>query len=108
MSSLYTTFEDMYDDIEENRKEGKKREAMRRYIRPELLVIDATEVRGNTPAEYRVIDNNIDKRYRDLLDTIIITNEKSEAFFEAVGESIKSRFDEIGLIITCNWGSFRK
>jgi DNA replication protein DnaC len=79
-----------------------------KYLEPKLLVIDALEERGETPFEDRLLNHIIDKRYDNLDDTILITNQSAEKFAESVGPSIVSRIHETGDKIICDWESFRK
>jgi DNA replication protein DnaC len=91
------------------RKDGpSEREVLEEFIRPDLLVIDAMEERGQTDFEDRMISHLIDRRYDGCLDTILISNQTREAFGESIGKSAISRLIETGKVFECNWESFRK
>lgn len=79
-----------------------------RFISPDLLVIDAMEERGETPFENRLLNHIIDRRYDNLDDTLLITNQSIISFTESVGPSIVSRIHETGDKIVCDWESFRR
>jgi DNA replication protein DnaC len=90
------------------RKDGvTEAEVVRRYVEPTLLIIDAMEVRGETAFEDRLLDHIIDKRYDNMSDTLLITNQTAEAFKNSAGPSIVSRIHETGRKIECVWPSFR-
>lgn len=72
-----------------------------------LLVIDEVQERGNSAWEDRLLTHILDKRYGSVLPTIIIANLSAESFAEQMGESISSRMNEGGGIITITGKSFR-
>jgi DNA replication protein DnaC len=72
-----------------------------------LLILDAMEERKQSDAEDHILDHIIDKRYSELLDTIIISNETRDAMKKSLGPSIVSRIHESGEVIEFNWQSFR-
>lgn len=88
---------------------GEKSElkAIEEWTRPELLVIDEAQVRGETDFENRILTHILDKRYDSLKDTIIISNLKREDFLTSLGRSITSRMTETGGIFEFAWESFR-
>jgi DNA replication protein DnaC len=81
--------------------------AVKEFIRPRVLVIDAFEVRSETPFENRELDHIIDKRYDDSNATIIISNHTIKEFTNQVGPSIADRMRENGGIVTLTNSSFR-
>ena len=81
---------------------------LNKYLAPTLLVIDAIEERGNTPAEDRLLATLINQRYGAATDTILISNEGRDEFLVGIGDSIASRMTETGAVIECNWPSFRR
>lgn len=105
----YTKAVDIFMALREAyRKDGvTEAEVVRRYVQPDLLIIDAMEVRGETAFEDRLLDHIIDKRYDDKSDTLLITNQTPEAFKTSAGPSIVSRILETGGLIECKWPSFR-
>lgn len=89
-------------------KDRGEKEAIKRFVVPRLLVIDAMEVRGETDFENRILDYVIDLRYDAGKDTILISNQKREEFKNSLGLSIVSRVREMGEVVECNWQSFRE
>lgn len=91
------------------RKDGDaESKVINRFVYPDLLVIDAMEERGETAFEDRLLNHIIDKRYDNLDDTLLITNQTPEAFTASAGPSIVSRIHETGDKIVCDWTSFRQ
>ena len=84
-----------------------ERGVIKRFCRPQLLVIDGMEVRGETPWEDRMLSHLIDRRYDDMTDTILIANLKEEDLLHSIGSSAESRLREVGGVIICDWPSFR-
>lgn len=77
------------------------------FAKPYLLVIDEFGQRGETPWENRLLFELINRRYNDMKNTLLISNQAPEAFMSAIGPSLASRMKETGGIIHCNWESFR-
>lgn len=108
--ALYTKAFDIFVSIRNgnNRNSGTtEQEEIAKYIKPHLLVIDAFEVRGDTPFENRSLDHIIDRRYDDQKPTIIITNDTVESANKALGPSIMDRIEESGGFIQFKDSSFR-
>lgn len=109
-SGLYIKALDVFIALREAyRKDGDAESAViKRFVQPDLLVIDAMEERGETAFEDRLLNHIIDKRYDNCDDTLLITNQTPEAFAASAGPSIISRIHETGDKIVCDWESFRK
>lgn len=81
--------------------------AVESFIKRYFMVIDAYEVRGDTPFENRMLDHIIDKRYDAKHPTMIISNDTPMGITESLGPSIMDRIRETGGIIEMSWSSFR-
>lgn len=88
-------------------KESEK-SVLERFCTPGLLVIDESQERGETPFEDRALNFIIDKRYRECLPTIVISNQTAPEFFKAMGASITDRAHEGGAVFSFTTSSFRK
>lgn len=73
----------------------------------EFLVIDELHECADMKFKRVILSDLIDRRYSHLRDTIIIANQTAADFEATIGDSILSRLHEHGLIIPCNWPSFR-
>jgi DNA replication protein DnaC len=72
-----------------------------------LLVIDEMQERVETEHEDKIITALIDKRYGNLLPTLLVANLTLEKFSQHVGPSIDNRIREGGMVLLCDWPSFR-
>jgi len=107
-TARYAKAAEMFLAIREGMSSEKsERAAMKPYLTPHLLVLDAMEERGETPWEDRTFNYILDVRYDAMLDTILITNQEKDRFSDSVGLSVVSRIHECGKVIECDWDSFR-
>jgi DNA replication protein DnaC len=74
---------------------------------PRLLVLDEIQVRGGTKFEDNLLTHLIDSRYASIRPTILIANLTRDQLAESLGASIVDRVAENGVLIHCDWGSFR-
>jgi len=96
-----------YELFLESRGIFEDHKTINKYLNPELLVIDAFEVRGETDFENKYIDHLVDMRYDRCKTTIIITNDAPEVMKKKLGPSISSRIKDGGGVFEMNWESFR-
>lgn len=110
INCLYVKTREFFFRIREAyQKEGPPEfEILKEFIDPKFLVIDEIGERGGTDWEDKTLIYLIDKRYEEMKDTLLISNQTQEEFFVSVGISIQSRMSETGGIIKCDWESFRK
>lgn len=75
----------------------------------DLLVIDEVGVQVSSDAEKRIFFNIINKRYENMLPTILISNLALKELTEFVGERVVDRMRENrGVVFAFDWGSYRK
>lgn len=79
-----------------------------RFAAYDLLVLDACHIRRGTRAEDDIITDILDKRYRAMRDTILISNQTANEFFESVSHDVKDRVIETGGKFICDWDGFRR
>ena len=72
-----------------------------------LLILDEIHEACGTDWASGFLTSLVDRRYREPLDTLLISNEQPDAFARTVGASVADRLRECGGFITCNWPSFR-
>jgi DNA replication protein DnaC len=80
---------------------------LKRYRTPDLLVIDEIGKRGETTWEDTLLFELIDMRYRDMSDTLLISNQTQQEFTASLGPSLASRMKETGGVVECNWKGWR-
>jgi DNA replication protein DnaC len=110
-SCLYSKAFDIFLDIRSTYKKDSKDseiDIVKKYCIPKLLVIDAIENRSETQFENQLLSHIIDRRYDDIKQTIMISNQDEKAFAISMGPSIVDRIHESGLKLICNWKSFRR
>jgi DNA replication protein DnaC len=108
--ALFTSAIEVFLSIRDCYRGGEQgeREVMNQFAKPQLLVIDEAHERGDTAWEDRTLTHLIDRRYRDMHDTVLISNLSPEAVSESLGPSIIDRVRETGTMLMCNWQSFRQ
>jgi len=94
---------------ESYRKQASEKAVLDRYAQAALLVIDAIEVRGETAWEDNLLNHLVDRRYDEVVDTLLVGNVKAdtETLNATLGTSILSRAREGIGITACNWPSYR-
>lgn len=78
------------------------------FCRATLAIIDELHDCSDMRMRDRVLTDILDRRYGNMVDTLLITNETEEEFRASVGPSALSRITEHGVIIKCAWGSWRE
>lgn len=84
-----------------------EREAVERFVRPFLLIVDECQERPDKEWEIRSQTLILDKRYGALRPTILIANSTKAQFVKLMGTSVADRIMEGGGAITFDWPSFR-
>lgn len=110
-SAYYDTLTGLFLEIKSTfKKDSQHTEAdvVRKMARPMLLVIDELGKRSDGEWENRILFEIIDRRYRDMRDTLLISNHNKDQFLQAIDPSLASRIDETGGIVECTWESFRR
>lgn len=72
-----------------------------------LLVLDEIGVQNGTDSEMLHLFDVLDKRYRDLMPTILLTNQNKDGFRQFVGERVYDRMTECARWVPCVWPSYR-
>lgn len=75
--------------------------------RLDLLVIDEVGVQYGSDGEQLVLFDVLNRRYRDLMPTILLTNLKAADFREFIGERSFDRLREDGAWLRFGWESWR-
>lgn len=108
--AVYAEAMDYFIAIQESYDDGAKVAASKieaRYLKPELLILDAMEERADTAWNDRMLVRLINKRYAAELSTVLISNEMEKDFNARVGSSIVDRIKDDGGKIVCKWESLR-
>ena len=73
----------------------------------DLLIVDEVGVQRGTEDEQMILFDVLDRRYADLLPTILLTNLSGRAFAEFLGPRIMDRLRERALFVPFRWDSYR-
>jgi DNA replication protein DnaC len=73
----------------------------------DLLILDEVGVQYGTEAEQVNLFDIIDKRYRDKMPTILLTNQNRSGLKQFLGDRSFDRLREGGIWVTFDWGSQR-
>lgn len=106
LSSWYEKALDFWNDF--RFQELGETRAYKKYLKPDILVLDALEKRRGTDEERRLIQSVIDKRYDLMKKTIIVSNDTPSSLFEFLGHDVYDRLCETGSIVEFNSESFRR
>ncbi|MFZ2172370.1 MAG: ATP-binding protein [Methylococcaceae bacterium] len=74
----------------------------------DLLVIDEVGVQNGTENEQVLMFDIINRRYRDMMPTIFLTNLGTKGFSEFLTERSYDRLRENGIWVTFEWESYRR
>ena len=106
----YMTCLDLIRAVRETwRRDSEKTEGqVLRYLeRLDLLVIDEVGVQYGTDGEQTVLFEVLDRRYREVKPTILLTNQDKAGFKVFVGERTFDRLAETCRWVPFDWASYR-
>lgn len=108
-TARYETWADVLRRWREALTDGgeSERKVVGDFSRVGLLVVDEIEVAKDGEFGDRCMRELIDRRYRNLRSTVLLSNLSVEALSARLDPSILSRMQECGEIIPCDWPSFR-
>lgn len=109
-SAYYDTLTGLFLDIKATFKNDSREtegDVVHKMVKPSLLVIDEVGKKSDSEWENRIFFEIVDRRYREMRDTLLIANYTKEQFVESIGDSLASRMQETGGIVECNWESYR-
>lgn len=72
-----------------------------------LLVIDEVGVQYGTDSEQTHLFEVLDRRYREMMPTILLTNQNKDGFRSFVGDRVYDRMTECAKWVPFTWGSYR-
>ena len=109
-SALYTSAIDavrMIRDTWKRDSEKTETQVLQMLASIDLLVLDEIGVQYGTEAEQVTLFDIIDKRYRDLMPTILLTNLNASGMRSFLGDRSFDRLREGGIWVPFNWESQR-
>jgi DNA replication protein DnaC len=78
-----------------------------RFAKIPLLVIDEVGVQYGTDSEQNHLFDVLDRRYREMMPTILLTNQDKDGFKTFVGERVYDRMTECARWVSFTWQSYR-
>lgn len=72
-----------------------------------LLVLDEIGVQYGTDGEQTIMFDVLDRRYRDMMPTILLTNQDRDGFKQFIGERSFDRLVESSRWVAFDWASYR-
>ena len=109
--AIYRTAMDIFLELRSTyapKAEKTEWQLMKEYENAALLVIDEINVSTGNNFEDLKMTAIMDKRYQRLRPTILIGNVDLQQFSDRMGKSVINRIEEDGIILSCNWASYRK
>lgn len=87
--------------------ERSESEVLAMFTKTPLLVLDEIGVQYGTDGEQTILFDVLDRRYRDMNPTILLTNQSAKGFKEFVGERSFDRLVETSRWVPFDWESYR-
>jgi DNA replication protein DnaC len=107
----YTTVIDYIRTVRETwQRDSDRSEAkvIQEYTNYDLLILDEVGVQFGSDGELTQLTDLIDRRYRDLKPTLVISNCDAEGLERFLGQRAVDRFSENGgRIVVFDWKSWR-
>lgn len=88
-------------------REGSEADVLQALADLPLLVIDEIGVQFGSDGERIHLHDVLDRRYRDMRPTILITNLDDAGFQAFVGDRVYDRLTEVGTWVHFTWPSYR-
>ena len=114
MGQRYTTLSGLLQEEKDSWNRPPELDALNRPTSPLkkakdvwLLVLDEIQEVAGTEWEMSQFVRLFDERYGSMKSTILISNLMPDAMQKFVGPSIWSRITETGMLLSCDWTSFR-
>lgn len=107
LSKLIALFKPIFSDFGSKDAEGLIRRHDSLCKDHPLMVIDELHDCDDQKVKNRLLTDTLDKRYANLVDTVVICNQTPQEFIATTSDSIISRIKEHGGIIHCTWESWR-
>jgi len=87
--------------------ERSEKEVLDLFCGVPLLVLDEIGVQYGTDGEQTILFDVLDRRYRDLKPSILLTNQDKAGFKQYIGERVFDRLTETSKWVAFDWQSYR-
>jgi len=107
-SICYTTISEVITKARQSMSYGGDTSLMDSYYNSKYLVIDEIGRQSGSENELNILFEILNKRYNNVLPTVLITNKKSNEIEKYLGNAIIDRMKEVNTIfIDMSWSSYR-
>lgn len=106
----YATCMDMIRAVRETwRRDSEKTESqvLNFFGRLDLLVIDEVGMQYGTDGEQTILFDVLDRRYREMLPVVILTNQAKDGLRQFIGDRSYDRLRETSRWVAFDWDSYR-
>ena len=110
MTAIIKTASDMTSQVKDAYKsdDTTTQQVVKEFSFFDLLIIDEVGIQTSSEAEKRIFFDIINKRYENMLPTILISNLELQELTAFVGERVMDRMKENGgVIFAFDWDSHR-
>lgn len=107
---LYTTCMNVIRSVRGTWRKDSERsesEVLGIYASVPLLVLDEIGVQYGTDGEQTILFDVIDRRYREMMPSIFLTNQNAEGLKTFLGERAYDRLRETSRMVSFEWPSYR-
>lgn len=107
---LYTTCMNIIRNVRgtwRKDSDSSESEILAGYSDVALLVIDEIGVQYGTDGEQTILFDVLDRRYRNMMPTILLTNQAKQGFKDFIGERSYDRLTETSRWVSFDWASYR-
>ena len=108
--AIYVTPIELAERLSASRRwksEESEVDVMNELTEARLLIVDECGRGAMSLADGDRLCSLLDRRYRAMKTSVLLTNLEPEALLENLGEMVMSRVNECGGVIACDWPSFR-
>lgn len=110
-TGLYTTCQELIQAVRSTWQRSSERteaQVLKAFAAVDLLVLDEVGVQMGTDNEQQIVFSVLDKRYRDMRPTIILTNQNGQGLQKYLGDRAFDRLKETSKFVHFGWTSYRK
>ena len=111
-SAVFSSVSDIAREMRDSYKSSVTTETdvLNKFMLPQLLIIDEVGVQKGSHAEKMLLTDLINKRYENMLPTILIGNitRDEAASDDILGHRIMDRFEQNSRFVKFDWQSYRK
>ena len=106
--AFYVLAADFFNEIKQSFANGSTHKVIQDYTRYDYLVIDEIDKSYGSQTEFNYMYLLINKRYNDMVPTVLITNAKKADLVDVIGSSVLDRIAGDGKVKELSGKSYRR